>query len=227
MREPLLDKLDRKLGRYALRNLMLIIVVGTGAVWLLETIVATKTGVSILYYLTFDKERIFSGEVWRVVTFLFVPDTFNLLSLALGLYLDWWIGSALENEWGALRFDLYYLCGWLGAVLSGLITGYATNAYLNLSLFLAFAILYPDFTLYLFFFIPIKMKWLAVLYAISLVLLFIFEGWWGRVALLTSLLNIVLFFGGNAVRAWKRYRRRKKWQREARRNDEDDYPFDL
>lgn len=226
MKEPLLDKLDRKFGRYALRNLMLIIIIGTGLVWLLEMIVERNTDTSILSYIVFDKAAIFRGEVWRIITFLFIPDSSSILSLALGLYLDWWIATALENEWGSLRFDLFYACGWLGAVLSGLLTGYATNSYIHLSLFLAFAALYPNFTLYLFFVIPIKMKWLAILDGVILLLNFIFVGWSARIALLMSLLNIVLFFGGNAVQAWKRRRRRKKWQKEAKRQD-DDYPFDL
>ena len=227
MKEPLMDKLDRKFGRYALRNLMLIIIIGTGVVWLLETIVSAKTDTSILYYIYFDKEAIFRGEVWRLITFVFVPDSFSLFSLALGLYIDWLIGNALENEWGALRFNLYYFVGWLGAVLSGLITGYATNYYLHLSMFLAFAVLYPDFTLYLFFIIPIKMKWLAIIDVIALVVLFILEGWAGRIALLVSLLNIVLFCSGNVLNAWKRRRRRKKWQKEARIQNDNEYPFDL
>lgn len=227
MREPLLDKLDRKMGRYALRNLMLIIIIGTGIVFLLETIVSAKTGESILFYLYFDKEAIFRGEVWRIFTFVFIPDSFSLFSLALGLYIDWLIGNALENEWGAFRFNLYYLVGWLGAVLSGLLTGFATNYYLHLSMFLAFAILYPDFTLYIFFVLPVKMKWLAIVDAVALVLLFIIEGWAGRIALLVSLLNIVVFCGGTLLQAFKRYRRRKKWQKEARRPNDNEYPFDL
>ena len=227
MREPLLDKLDRKIGRYALKNLMAIIVIGTGIVWLLETIISAKTNVSILGYLYFNPTLILRGQLWRLVTFLFVPDTFSLLSLALTLYLDWIIGNALENQWGAFKFDLFYLCGWLGAIISGFITGYATNYYLHLSMFLAFALLFPDFTLYIFFILPVKMKWLAVVCGIGLAVLFILESWAGRLALFMALLNIALFFWGVAWRNFQRYRRRKRWQREARRKDENDYPFDL
>ena len=71
------------------------------------------------------------------------------------------MGSTLEREWGALQFNFFYLAGIIGALISGIITGYATNDFLNLSIFLAFALYYPNFQLYIFFFIPIKMKWLA------------------------------------------------------------------
>ena len=229
MREPLLDKLDRKFGRYALRNLMLIIVIGTALVWFLETIIVGKTGTSIIGYLYFDREAVFRGEVWRIFTFVFIPDSYSLFSLALGLYIDWFIGNALEKEWGAFRFDLFYLCGWIGAVLSGLILGYATNEYLHLSMFLAFALLYADFTLYLFFVIPVKVKWLAIIDVVLLIVLFILGTWPSRLALLMSLFNIVLFFGGGVLRSIKQRRRRKKWQKEATRKniDNNEYPFDL
>lgn len=226
-REPLLDKLDRKFGRYALRNLMLIIIIGTAVVFGLEYIVTMRAGQSIIQWLYFDKRAILNGEVWRVVTFLFVPDTFQILYLALGLYIDWLIGSTLENEWGALRFDLFYLCGVLGAIVAGFIGGYVSNAYLNSSLFFAFAILNPDFKLLLFFFIPIKVKYIAIFEAVSYVLLFIVVGWVERLALVMSLVNILIFFGATLIRRLKAYIRRKKFQREARRPNDNDYPFDL
>lgn len=140
-KESLLDKLNRKMGRYAIRNLMLVIVVITGLVWLLDFIVTAKTDYSIISYLYFDKQLILQGQVWRVVSFVFVPSAGSLFMLAISLYFDWLVGNALESEWGAFRFNIYYLVGVLGAIGSGFITGYATNYYLHLSLFLAFAIL--------------------------------------------------------------------------------------
>lgn len=227
----LLDKLDRKLGRYALRNLMTVIVIGTALVWLLETIVYMRTGVSIVAYLYFDKAAIASGQVWRVVTFVFVPEASSLFSLVLSLYFYWLIGNALENEWGAFKFDIFYLCGVLGAIGSGLITGFATAYYLNLSLFLAFAILYPDFKVLLFFFIPIKMKWLALVDAIGLTLIFIFSTWIERIALLIALGNIALFFWRGVWWRMRNAYRRRKWKRQTRapryKNKDDNDPFEL
>ena len=109
-RNSLLDKLDRKIGRYALRNLMTIIVIGTAIVWLLEMVVYQRTGVLISYWLYFDKDAILHGQVWRVITFVFVPEEYNIFYLALSLYFYWLIGNSLENEWGSFRFDIFYLC---------------------------------------------------------------------------------------------------------------------
>lgn len=223
----LLDKLERKLGRYAPRNLMTVIVAGTAIVWLLDMIVYTRTEIDITAWLYFDREAIFRGEVWRVLTFVFIPDTWNLLMLAISLYFYWLIGNALENEWGTFKFDVFYLCGLLCAVISGFITGYATIEYLHLSLFLAFALLCPDYKVYLFYVLPVKVKWLAWIDLLGLLLIFLFSGWVERVALLVALLNIALFFSYGTVLKFRRWRRRRKWQKEARRPSDNDYPFDL
>lgn len=225
----LLDKLDRKFGRYALKNLMTVIVIGTAIVWLLNTLVYSRTGVNIAAWLYFNKAAILKGEVWRVVTFVFVPETYNPFTLVLSLYFYWLIGTSLENEWGSFKFDLFYFCGLLGTIASGFITGYATAEYLHLSLFLAFALLYPDFQLLLFYFLPIKVKWLAIIDLIGLVLLFIFSVWAERIALLVALFNVALFFFGSWLRSFRVWNRRRKWKKEATppKNKDNDYPFEL
>lgn len=225
----LLDKLDRKFGRYALKNLMTVIVVGTAIVWLLDTLVYSRTGVSIEAWLYFDRAAILSGEIWRVVLFVFVPDTYSPFVLILSLYFYWLIGNSLENEWGSLKFDLFYLCGVLGAIVSGFITGYATVYYLHLSLFLAFALLYPDYRVLLFYFLPIKVKWLALIDVVGLALLFIFSVWAERLALLFALLNVALFFWSICFHSFRAYRRRRKWKKDATppKNRDNDYPFEL
>ncbi len=104
------------------------------------------------------------------------------------------MGQALEHEWGALRFNLFYLCGIIGALISGLITGYATNSYLNLSLFLGFAMFYPNYQVLIFFFFPIKVKWLAWMDVALLAFSFFMSGLGGKLAILFSVLNVLIFF---------------------------------
>ena len=224
-----LDKLDRKFGRYALRNLMTVIVIGTALVWLMDTLVYERSGVSIVSWLDFNKVAILKGEVWRVLTFVFVPQTYSLFTLALTLYFYWMIGTALENTWGSFKFDLFYLVGLIGTIVSGFITGYATVDYLHLSLFLAFALLYPDHQLLLFYFLPVKVKWIAIIDVVTLVLLFIFSVWAERIALLVSLFNVALFFFASWLRSFRVWNRRRKWKRDATppKNKNNDYPFDL
>ena len=206
----ILNKLERKFGRYYISNLMLYIVIGTGIVYAFQYLF---TDIPLWSSLTFNKDAIFHGQIWRLVSFVFIPESGNPISMLFWLYLYWFIGSSLENYWGGFRFNVYYFSGVIFAIIAGLITGYTTNHYLNLSLFLAIAILNPNMQLLLFFFIPVKMKWLGWLYVALLVYNFIFSGWSIRIIILISLLNIVLFFGGDffsRIRDKFRYRKVRK-----------------
>ena len=211
-KESWLDKLDRRFGRHAVPNLMTILTVATVAAWVLDYLMRFQTGMSFSSFLVFDRNLIFQGQVWRVLTFLFLPPQGNIVLSAFMLYFYWMIGSALEREWGDFKFNLYYLFGFLGAIVSGLITGYATAEYINLSLFLAFAILNPNYPVRLFFLIPIPVKFLAIVDGLYLILRIIRESWPGRVAIAFSLLNLLLFFGGNLFRRLKNLRRQKEYR---------------
>lgn len=152
--------------RFGIPNLMKYIVIGNAVVYLL----AMFSSWGAVSFLSFNLSGLLRGEVWRLLTFLFVPLNTNLFFLAISLYFYYFIGSVLEREWGTAKFTLYYLSGTvltlLSAVAASLITGnfnytiYGTN-YINLSMFFAFAMLYPDMQVLLFFLIPVKVKWLA------------------------------------------------------------------
>lgn len=215
----ILNKLERRFGRYYISNLMLYIVIGTGIVfafWFLFP------DIPLMSYLTFDRNAILHGQVWRIISFIFVPESGSPITMMFWLYLYWIFGSNLESYWGGFRFNVYYFSGALLAVIAGFITGYATNHYLNLSLFLAIAILDPNRELRLFFLIPVKMQWLAWVYVALLLYDFIpvqvvsyavqarlplsvsfsllNEFWDVRLLIIISLLNLVLFFGGDFFR---------------------------
>ena len=167
----LLNKLERKFGRCYISNLMLYIVIGTGIVyafWFLAP------DIPLLSFLSFDRGAIMRGQIWRVLSFIFIPESGSPISMVFWLYLYWLIGSSLEDYWGGFRFNVYYFCGALFAVIGGFITGYATVHYLNLTLFLAIAVINPNMQLLLFFFLPVKMKWLAWIDAAFLIYNFIF-----------------------------------------------------
>ena len=110
------------------------------------------------------------------------------------------IGHTLENTWGDFKFNVYYFCGVVGNIIAAMLTGYGMNSYLNLSLFFAFAVLYPDFQVMLFFILPVKIKYLALIDAAYFVLMLIVGDWATRAAILLSLVNFILFFGGDFVR---------------------------
>lgn len=207
------DKLERKYRKYSIRNLMNIIVIGMGVVFLMDLLVTPITGFRLSSILSFSKHDLLHGQLWRLITFIWLPPDSSPLFMIFLLYFYWLIGNALENEWGSFRFNLFYLTGILGTLIAGLITDYATNYYLNLSLFLAFALLYPDYQILVFFVLPVKMKFLALLAAIGLLLMLITGSWAGRIALLVALTNVILFFSSDFIAMIKNAKRRYEFRK--------------
>ncbi len=216
-RPSALEKLERKLRPYAVRNLMLYIVCAMATVYVLDYLLYPRFSFSASQWLFFSRDAIFAGQVWRLVTFIIVPSHDNFVFVALSLYLDYLVGSALQNQWGSVKFNLYYLCGMLGAIISGLITGFTTNMYLNMSLFFAFGIIYPNFELMVMMLLPVKVKFLAILSGISVLLSLIASGWDDRLAIVMSLANVALFFWKDVYNlihnAYRRYQWKKNWRR--------------
>lgn len=218
LKEPWIEKLNRKFGRYGIRNLMTIIVGGMGIVYLIELLIYPTTGFSLSSILAFNRTAVLHGQIWRLVTFIFIPPNSRILFILFSLYFYWLIGNALENQWGAFRFNLYYLFGMVGTVIAGMITGYATNSYLNLSLFLAFALMYPDYQVMVFFILPVKMKYLALLDVIGLAVMCIMDSWPGRIALFVALGNVILFFWRDFIDSIQNAKRRYEWRKHAGNN---------
>ncbi len=226
-----LNRLERKFGNYAVPNLMTILVFGMALVFLLDTFTAANPDYE--YYLSdllyFDRDLIMQGQVWRVITFLFLPDGSSPLWIVFTLYFDWLIGKSLENQWGSFRFNIFYFIGALGSIIGGMITGFATNSYLNASLFLAFATLFPDFEVLLFFFIPVKVKFLGMLSGAVLLVSLILLPVPYKIAILISMLNFILFFGKEFYQKIKLFfwRRKNKtsWKNNHWWNDDDNNPF--
>ena len=190
-----LRRLEYKLAPYAITNLMAIVIGAMAIVYVAELAVTSANDELSLYgWLMFDKAAIASGQLWRLITFIFLPPSMELIWLIFSLYFYYMIGSALESELGALRFNIFYLCGIIGTLIAGLITGYATNDYINLSLFLAFAIFYPNYQFYIFFFIPVKAKWIALVDLCFIILSFISSGIGGKIAIAVSFINVIIFF---------------------------------
>ena len=210
-----IDKLERRFGHIAIHDLMMIIVIGQAVVFLAEFFMP---GLGIWSKLSLYMPAVLQGEVWRLLTFIFVPSSSTPFSLVLTLYLMWLIGHTLEQSWGDFRFNVYYFLGVLGAILAAAVTTY----YLNLSLFFAFAMLYPEMRLLLFFIIPVKVKWLALFSGVLCLFGFVFGTWADRLSVLFSLLNFLIFFGGDFWRMAKqelRYAKNRRAWRNAGRNN--------
>ena len=199
--------LERKLRRYAISDLIKYVVIGQGILYALMLIMPTL-GYRLYNLMTLTRRGLFAGQIWRLVTFIFVPPSTSPVFILFSLYFYYMIGMSLENRWGKVKFNLYYLIGMLAAVIACLITGYAGNTFLNLSLFFAFAAMFPDEEVLLFMILPVKMKYLAVLDAALYTYQFIVGSASTRVTIVLCLLNVFLFLGGdliNTIRRESRY----------------------
>ena len=198
------DRFCARHPRFGVPNLMRYVVIGNVVVYFLMML-TRNADANALDFLAFHLDGLLHGEIWRIITFIFVPNTSGAFMLLIALYFYYWIGSTLERQWGTAKFNLYYFSGVLltviGTVLASLISG--TNftivgtEYVNLSMFLAFALLFPDTQVLLFFIIPIKMKWLAiidgVLFAVEIISSLTAGYWAGVVLPIVALLNFFAF----------------------------------
>lgn len=163
-----IDKLERRWGRYGIPNLMNIILVGQLIAWVIVMVINQN----FYYAITLNRTSLMSGQIWRVVTFLFVPPLSAGIQLLLTLYFRWWVGNSLQRAWGDFRFMMYILVGMVGALVACLITGSAGASGIFLSLFFAYAWMWPEQQVLLFFILPIKMKWMGIAAAAMWVLEF-------------------------------------------------------
>jgi hypothetical protein len=214
-----LNKLERRFGRLGIPNLMLYVTSTT----LVLSLVQMFGGVPVYYWLAFDRESILEGQVWRLITFLFTDYSGNLITLVLMLYFYYWIGCRLEYAWGTFRFTLYYLLGTVGAIAGGFITGSTSATYLNLSLFLAYATLFPNEEILFMMFIPIKVKYLAYLDWIIFAVTIIFSPLFAKIAAVLALLNFFIFFWpyiSGTIRNHFKYRKvRNNFRNQMRRDN--------
>ena len=212
-----LYRLENKMRRFAIDKLMQAIAICMVIVYaadLLLTMYADGQALSINYYLAFDRALIFKGQVWRVLSFIIAyPSGNTLLLTLLSIYFFYWTGSAVEGYWGKARFNLYYLFGIIGTIIAGFIVGGISNIYLNLSLFLAFATMFPEQRVMLFFIIPVKVKWIGIAEGVMLLFLFIVGNWYIRAAILAALANYLLFCGYDLINKIKRAYAEYKWRK--------------
>jgi hypothetical protein len=196
--ERLLARLERRLGRHAIPNLITYIVGGMALVWVLAALRPEFIG-----RLDLDMRAVRHGEVWRLITFLFIPPPSQPIWLLINLYFTWWVGSGLEDKWGAFKFNAYYFVGVVSTVIAALVAGPTTNTWLDASLFLAFATVFPDVTILLFFVLPIRVKWLGILAALGMAYAAATGDGSVRAPIVAALVNYVLFFGEHWVGASK------------------------
>lgn len=211
-----LDKLERRFGFLGIPGLIRIIVLFNALVFVL-----VRLNPDFISVLDLDPVRIRHGEVWRLVTYIFIPQTFSFLWIIFVLWFLWFLGEGLERAWGPFRVTLYFLVGMIGTTAAAFFFGgNFSNSMLLASLFFAFARFYPDEIIYVFFILPLKIKWVAWVSAAFLLLGFVVNPNSYRAALLAALSNYLIFFGHEFIhQARHRHEvstRRKRFESSAR-----------
>lgn len=201
-----LDNMKRKLRNFGIESLMLYVIITIGIVWAVSYLFP---GTGITSYLYFDRDAILHGQVWRAITFLFMPQSSSPFMMLINLYFYYFIGNSLEQYWGKTKFTSYFLLGTLLLIISGFITGYAYAYYLYFSMFIVYALLAPNQQFLFLFVIPIKAKYLAMLDGVFLAFEFISGGAAARGSIIACVVLILIFFGKDItgrLKAKKRYR---------------------
>ncbi len=253
-----MGKFEKKFGRYAIPNLSTILLMCYAVGYLIQFING-----DFLNYLTLDPYQILHGQVWRVFTWVVVPPSMGgIFTTLIMLYFYWSLGSTLERTWGTYRYNVYIFSGMLFTVLGSFVamglmylvhggTGgllsvlgastlfsagsiFFSTGYINMSIFLAFAATFPDMQVLLMFIVPIKVKWMGIVYAVMALWGFI-EGTkipimgsvvldlsiFSRTAILASLLNFIIFFftsRNRIIRSPKQIKRQHEFKRELHRS---------
>lgn len=214
-----IDKFCYQHPRFGIPNLMLVLAIGTGIVWLVSAI---DTNGILLSTLAFSPYKILHGQVWRLLTFLFIPQ-YSGISLFIMLYFYYFIGTSLERQWGSAKFNVYFFSGVLFMEIFSLVSYLVadvsigiTTYYLLYSLLFAFAVYYGDNIVRLFFIIPIKMKYFAfigaamMIYDVFRMLSLPFPT---MLLPIVAVLNFLLFCGSTLFRPFSLEDRKQRTQR--------------
>ena len=179
-----MEKLERKYGRFAVKRLIIYILGAYAVGYMLQFMETMNPKYDLYHMLIMDPEMIIlHGQVWRLFTWIITPPQQASIFLIFMFIMYYWIGSTLEDIWGAFRYNVFifsslflmtvtpvliYLITFIASGFQGGVSLSASTYYLNLVSFLAFATIFPDQIVYFMFFIPIKMKWLAIVDAVFL-----------------------------------------------------------
>lgn len=203
---------------FGIPNLMMYIAVGNVAIGLIDNFSAYPLSSALFFF----RPAILHGEIWRLISFIFVPITgdFGILNFTvpgtsffmtvLSAYFYYWIGSLLEREWGTAKFNCFYFSGVVLNIIFGMIMGVSSIAYVNMSMFFAFAVLFPNMQVLFMFILPVKVKWLAWIdaayFALQVLLSLLGGNLLGALLPVIAILNFIVFFWTNITDeiAWRR-----------------------
>ena len=244
-----MSKFEKKFGKYAIKNLSLMLIMCYVAGYILQLINS-----NFLYFLTLDPYRILHGQIWRIFTWILVPPSQLSIFTLIMLYFYYTVGTLLERTWGTYRYNVYLFSGMLFTVLASFLTMafcylffgelfadpelagtlflscsmYFSTYYINMSIYLLFAATFPNAQVLLMFVVPVRVKWMGIIYSLILVYEMIvgtsttlkpITDVFYRFAIGASLLNFLVFLLRSRIHMTpKQIKRRQEFKSEVRRN---------
>lgn len=237
-----MSNFEKKFGKYAIKNLSLVLILCYACGYLIQFVNG-----AFLHYLTLNPYAILHGQIWRLVTWIIVPpDSSNLFFVLIMLYFYFSIGTTLENTWGTYRYNLYIFSGMFFTILGSFaLMAYSylfhgetiallgaenyfrsiallfSTYYVNMSIFLAFAATFPEVSVLLMFIIPVKIKWLGIIYAVLLGAQFLMGPVYVKFVIAASLMNFLVFWFTSRNHMHmnpKQIHRRQEFKRDIKRN---------
>jgi hypothetical protein len=197
---PLLDRLESRLGRFAIPGLLQFIAILQVVVLVIFIFLPESARTAYQDLLKLDAAALLRGEVWRLFTYIFIPTTLNPLFAVIGAMFLMWLGKGLDEAWGHFRVNLYVIGGLIPQAIAGLLWGGGMNGmWLYSTALFAMATIYPNEEILLFFILPIKLKWVAWISA-GFLGLTILSSAWGLPVVLLAHLNYLIAFGPGFIR---------------------------
>ncbi len=228
-----INDLERKYGKYAIPEMTKIIIITYIVGYLFYFFKATD-------FVSFDPYMITHGQIWRVFSWVLMPPSAPGIASIIMLLFFFSIGTAMERTWGDFRYNLYIFSGIIFTIIAAFAMyfiarlgiqaegveylmysqalGYrialcVTTYYISASVFLAFAATYPDVQVMLYFLIPIKIKWLGIIDLVYIFLQLLIVSWYGKIIILASLLNLIIFYFMAMSKRTKNMRRKSDFRK--------------
>ena len=191
-----IEEFCRKHPGFGIPNLMRYIVIANAVFWVMGAINPV-----LMNYMLFNPALILRGQIWRLISFVFIPPSTGVLAF-IAFYFYYWIGSTLEQQWGTGQFTIYFFTGVILTILYGFLIYFITgrsvslsSTYIFLSMFFSFAALFPDMQVLFMFIIPVKMKYLALVDAAFFLLSVFTTPFPENLLPVVAVLNFLIFCG--------------------------------
>lgn len=220
-------KVKRFFRNIEIENLMTYIAISMAVIFVGDM----ATDYQISEFLSFNRELILQGQVWRIITFLLLPQTSSPFWIFFSVMFYYFTGKELEQRWGSHNLTMYFLTGAALLIGVGFATGYAYNSYLYFSFFLCYAFLYPHEEFRIYFVIPLEARWLALIDIVFMLYSFISSFTYyfmgdsfilyalgTQLSILAAFGTFAIFFGKPYVKRFLHRRRHKDFIHEMKRN---------